>query len=903
MSTSVSHASVVPGRPESVWADPVVRLCAAVSLVSVVWFALVAIHPIEPTALGWALSPVSSALAALVCWRSGGAQSGATRLFWRRAGFALAVFTLGVASHAVDSVHADLSAATRLSMTTSVLYSLGVGLFLWPLFRLPLGLRSRSQRTALWLDIGTVMAAVAIFLWHFSGDALVATPGQSTAAAATGIVLVVAGLTSILVVAKVAMTGTATLQRPALRMLGGALAIGGLGSTLTGFLADRPYLDPSLLTVPIAVGMIAVAARRQVTAAALRTSSTTRPRRRYSLLPYVAVAATDALVLVSIAQDAADRLLIAAVAVGLTALVAVRQVTAFRENDTLFHRLDAGLLELRGHERRFRSLVQNATDVVSISAPDGTLTYVSPAVRGALGIEPEVLLHHDLTPLLHPDDLSVVAEHITGISAEPGSTTTYQVRMAHADGTWRWFEVTSANLFDEPSVAGIVSNSRDITETRKAQERLGYEATHDVLTGLANRALFGERLAGHLSHTRADQRMHLILVDLDDFKTVNDTLGHAVGDALLVAVADQMRASVRPEDTVARLGGDEFAILLDGLDPDAVDRLIVRIADALREPVLAEHHLLSVRASFGVVEGGSGDDAGNLLRQADIAMYEAKGRGDGGFQRYEPGMEARGAERSRMTTELHTALEENQLVLHYQPVVTLPEGRFTGVEALVRWQHPVHGLLPPGDFIPAAELSGLIVPLGHWVLREACRQAAEWIKMYGEHGPATVAVNASALQLQELAFAAEVAGALRDSGLPPHRLIIEITESTAVGGGATHETLRMLRAMGVRLSLDDFGTGQSTLSLLANISVDQIKLDRSFAPEPGADAIAAAVIQLARALGVEVVAEGVETPAQAERLQSLGYERAQGFLFAQPMIPGDIDAALAAVSRNAQPVG
>jgi predicted signal transduction protein with EAL and GGDEF domain len=349
-----------------------------------------------------------------------------------------------------------------------------------------------------------------------------------------------------------------------------------------------------------------------------------------------------------------------------------------------------------------------------------------------------------------------------------------------------------------------------------------------------------------------------------------------------------MQTAVRPTDTVARLGGDEFAILFDGLAGDTVEGVLTRIADALLEPTYLDGHLLSVQASFGVVDGHGGDDAGELMRQADIAMYESKERGEGGHQRYADGMEARGAERSRLAAALRTALAEDQMVLHYQPVVMLPDGRMTGVEALVRWDHPTRGLLGPGAFIDTAEQSGLIVPLGRWVLREAVRQAAEWVTTMGDAAPGTVSVNASARQLRDRGFAGEVAGALAAAGLPAHRLTVELTESTAIGGGATSETLQLLREMGVRLSLDDFGTGASTLSLLATCPVDQIKLDRSFAPIPGPDAIATAVIQLATAFGVEAVAEGVETEEQAERLHTLGYTRAQGFLFARPLPPAEI---------------
>ncbi|MEU8814770.1 EAL domain-containing protein [Actinoplanes sp. NPDC048796] len=420
--------------------------------------------------------------------------------------------------------------------------------------------------------------------------------------------------------------------------------------------------------------------------------------------------------------------------------------------------------------------------------------------------------------------------------------------------------------------------------------RIGYEASHDMLTGLANRALFGERVTAAVTRSGPDEPFSVVLIDLDDFKTVNDTLGHATGDALLVHVAERMRANVRPVDTVARLGGDEFAILFEGAAGKDVERMLVRIAAALLEPALVDGRPLTARASFGVADGHRGDDAGDLLRRADIAMYEAKGRGEGGYERYRPEMETRGAERSRQAAALRTAITEDQLAVYFQPVVTLPDGRITGAEALVRWQHPVEGLLGPGAFIDTAEETGLIVPLGVWVLRAATREAATW------PGEPTVSVNVSARQLREDGFPAVVAAALRDSGLPAHRLTVEITESVAVGGGATTENLQGLRDLGVRLSLDDFGTGASTLSLLASCPVDQIKLDRSFVPDGGSDAIADAVAQMARAFGLQTVAEGVETAEQAALMTRLGYERAQGFHFARPMSAADLRGRLGAAT-------
>ncbi len=411
-------------------------------------------------------------------------------------------------------------------------------------------------------------------------------------------------------------------------------------------------------------------------------------------------------------------------------------------------------------------------------------------------------------------------------------------------------------------------------------DRLDHSATHDALTQLPNRVLFHERLRDALDAAGEDA-VTVILVDLDDFKTVNDTLGHTAGDTLLVAVAERLRGTVPAGDTVARLGGDEFALLVR--DSTMAERVVRDAIQRLRSGVLLEGRLRPVRASFGVVRGIADDDPGDLLRRADIAMYEAKARGDGGWARHMPGMRARGAALEDAAAELRRALERHELRLHYQPVVDLVGGRVIGAEALIRWAHPVRGLVGPAAIIPAAESTGLIIEIGRWVVDEACRQFAEW-RDDGLAGTMRgINVNASARQLREPGFTQIIDAALRRHDLDPHRLTLEITESTAVGGGATADTLADLRRLGVRIALDDFGTGQSTLTLLATCPVDQIKLDRSFVPGASSSVIAAAVLQLAHGFGVEAVAEGVETAEQATRLRHLGYDRAQGYHFAAPL--------------------
>jgi diguanylate cyclase (GGDEF)-like protein/PAS domain S-box-containing protein len=853
-------------------ADRTFRALIVLTLVNTVGF-IVAVTwgPPWPPALSWLLAPIIIGLAARISRRvkPDPAASAAVRRYWRWTTAGLMVFSAATAIRFVDAIGVGVS----LFAFATVVHTIGAILMITPLLLLSMDRRTRLLTAGHWLDVGTLMVAAGILIYHFTASR---APDLFSLVA-----MMAAGLINVYVAAKVVLASVEWMSRRALYAIGAASVIGGLGSAGSMLLPAELNTNPLILLLPFAAFAAALSARLQI-------AGNQKAARSYSLMPYVAVAAVYALLIRTAFADTEDHLLVEAVAIVLTGIVIVRQLIAFHQNDGLLTRI--GL-----EEKRFRLLVQNSTDVVTITALDGELRYISPAVHSILGLDPDTVTGADIAGRIHPEDLGTVYRTVALVSAEQDATATYEMRLRHADGTYRRFEVICANMLDQPSVGGLVSNSRDITETRQVQDRLSYQATHDVLTGLANRALFGEHIEAKVADADLGTRFSLVLIDLDDFKTVNDALGHAAGDALLVHVAERMRARVRPDDLVARLGGDEFAILIEDLDAGAVDAMLARIADALLEPALIDGELLSVRASFGVVDGHRGDDAGDLLRRADIAMYDAKDRGEGGYRRYRPGMEARGAAVNRTAAALRTAIDEDQLVLHYQPVVSLLDGRVTGVEALVRWQHPTDGLLGPGAFIAAAEQSGLIVPLGRWVLREATRQAAAWTAEYGSAAPRTMSVNASARQLAEPEFTGEVAEALRNSGLSADRLTIEITETTAIGGGSTRDTMRELRATGVRLSLDDFGTGASTLSLLASCPVDQIKLDRSFVPGPGPAAIALAVLQLAKAFGVEAVAEGVETPAQAERLTNLGYERAQGFLFARPMPAGQLSATMAAL--------
>jgi diguanylate cyclase (GGDEF)-like protein/PAS domain S-box-containing protein len=791
--------------------------------------------------------------------------------FWERNAFAMGCIVVANACEFAGA-YAPGGVIGAVGVGAQVL---GPVAFAWALLRLSTQAESRAQKTALWLDVATVTSAVMIVFGQTVLDA-----ARGSALPPQTIAILVTATIGVFLVVRLALGGSRLLPPRALAGSAVAATVGGMmapaGMLLLGWSAGAPGSE-ALMLVPLFSNLANMFAAHFHLADVHRAGGAVGRKAVRRILPYAAIVAVDALLLVHVHGGRNDLMLVTAGAVLLTALVVARQIVAARENEVL--------------EERFRLLVQNSSDIVCVSDPGGRLIYCSPALRRVLGIDPASAPGTMIDEWPHPEDRGILRDCWERVLAEPGATATCRIRVGNATGDWRIMEIFASNLLHEPTVRGVLTNTRDVTETLQVQQRLSHEATHDALTGLANRVLFTERVENAVA---GGGPFSIVLVDLDDFKGINDTLGHAAGDALLIAVAERMTDSVRGTDTVARLGGDEFAILFDGLTGTAVDRVLRRMAEALLVPVPVREQLISVRASFGVADAGA--DVDELLHRADIAMYEAKSRGEGGHVRYRDGMRIRnGLDR---TGPLRAAIAGNELVLHYQPVVSLPDGHLTGVEALVRWQHPERGLLGPGEFIPLAEESGLIVPLGAWVLREAVRQAAVWVDEHGDAAPGTVSVNVSAAQLREDGFADEVAAALRDAGLPAARLCVEITESTAIGGGATSQNLAELRDRGVRLSLDDFGTGAATLSLLATCPVDQIKLDRSFVPGP--DAIPQAVVQLAHALGVEAVAEGIETPEQADRLSGLGYDRAQGFLYARPMPADELVATLVAGASLSQ---
>ncbi|WP_433795676.1 putative bifunctional diguanylate cyclase/phosphodiesterase [Actinoplanes sp. CA-252034] len=437
-------------------------------------------------------------------------------------------------------------------------------------------------------------------------------------------------------------------------------------------------------------------------------------------------------------------------------------------------------------------------------------------------------------------------------------------------------------------VIALRDNARLLDDLDARQRQLAHQAGHDGLTGLANRTVLVREITSALAGGCPD--VTVALLDLDDFKEINDDLGHPVGDALLAAVGARVTARLPAGCLVARLGGDEYALLLRG-DHAAI---VAAIADDLRQPVRAGGHELIVEASIGLAPAQPGDTADELLRRADVAMYQAKGQGKGRHIVFDDRMDHRTAEQSRVAADLRGALDTDQLHLLYQPIVALPGGELFGVEALVRWIHPERGLIGPGLFIPAAERTGLIVPLGAWILEEACRQAVRWRDEMGDTAPRTVTVNVSARQLREAGFAGEVDAVLRRTGLAPHVLTVEVTETAVFDGGTALDELKAIAALGVKIALDDFGTGHSSLGLLRTCPADILKVDKSFVDdvtEGGEPAvIVAALLTICDGMRLRAVAEGVETAEQAAELHRLGYRYAQGYHYARPMAADAITA-------------
>ena len=543
-------------------------------------------------------------------------------------------------------------------------------------------------------------------------------------------------------------------------------------------------------------------------------------------------------------------------------------------------------------EARFRSLVQRAHDLITVLDSNSMVIYQSPSIEHALGYTPEEVLGTRFDRLLVPtENTRLIRLLADGPGHGEGEAEVIECTLRHANGSVRHFEILHTNLIEDEAVSGIVLNGRDISERKAFEAQLEHQAFHDPVTKLANRALFNERVRHALARARREHfQLAVIFLDLDDFKTINDSLGHAAGDRVLLEVAKRLATSIRVSDTAARFGGDEFAILLeDTTGPQEAADVAERIVELLKMPLRLDQKEIIVQASLGisVVNYDSTLDADELIRNADAAMYIAKRDGKNAYRLFEPAMHQDVLSRLELRADLQRALVNNEFELFYQPVMRLKDGSVCGVEALVRWRHPERGLVPPVEFIPFAEETGLIVPIGRWVLREGCRQAKALQDQVRSDPPLTMNINISVNQLHHSDIVADVRDALAESKLDPASLTLEITETVMMNNtDLSEERLAELKELGVSIALDDFGTGYSSLGYLDRFPVDVIKMDRSFlssGASPVNSGLATAVIGLGKTFELAVVAEGIEFQEQWSALRALGCELGQGFYFAKPM--------------------
>ncbi|MDF9409476.1 MAG: Cyclic di-GMP phosphodiesterase Gmr [Pelotomaculum sp. PtaB.Bin013] len=545
---------------------------------------------------------------------------------------------------------------------------------------------------------------------------------------------------------------------------------------------------------------------------------------------------------------------------------------------------------LRESEERHRTLTENTYDLISEIDSNERYLYLSPNYRDVLGYEPGELIGRKVVDLIYPEDCPAVKASFRRVF-EHKAIEQVIYRFIHKSGELRWFESTGKTYQTVTGESRVVFVSRDITERQRYEETIRHQAFHDALTGLPNRMLFKDRLTLEIAHAKRNKQMLAVLfLDLDRFKLVNDTLGHGLGDQLLKIIARRLVGYVREDDTVARLGGDEFTVLLpEILQVENAAKVARKILRAVREPVRIDVHELYISTSIGIaLYPSDGEDAESLLKNADTAMYRAKENGKNNYQLYTPAMNAKAFERLAIENGLRRALDRNEFVVYYQPKVNINTGKIIGMEALVRWEVPERGLIPPGDFIPLAEDTGLIVPIGEWVLRTACAQNKAW--QDAGYPPLRVAVNLSARQFQLQNLVEVVSRVLEETGLEPCWLELEITESVAMQNAEyTVKMLYELKDMGIQLAIDDFGTGYSSLNYLKRFPISKLKIDKSFVREIGTDqdneAIASTVIVLGQSLKLGVVAEGVETEEQYDFLKQHQCDEMQGYLFGKPVPP------------------
>ncbi len=829
------------------------------------------------------------------------------RRFWSAIAVSQCVVVcIAVLNEVVPQVHRGVLLASSPLLVHAIL--------LYGLLQLPSAPRAGLDRAKLALDGSTVIVGGALVLW-FDLFTVSSVSRIATLPFVMAHMEALAELVLILV-ASVVWRRTALQHRAnVLVILASALLVHFLAhvATVVELSFAAASKDWASITAPISAALLAGAGwiklitmserRIRPGARGAQTADTS------SLIPYAAVVPGFGLLLNAASEQGTQPLMGLALGSVLLALLAfARQAASTRETVRVLTESSARL-----SEARFSALVQHSSDVITIVDPDGTIRYASPSMVSVLGHDPARLANTSLVALLHPEDapgaLQFLAELARSSRAQTGprdatvGTLKCEWRLAHANGDWMTVDNVGTNLLSEPVINGLVLNTRDVTEQSVIKAQYMHQAFHDPLTDLANRSLFLYQVGHALTRAvRVGQSVTVLFFDLDNFKTVNDSLGHAAGDRLLVDAARRLSACVRDSDLIARLGGDEFAVLVEDADqPTDALHLAERIAAALAKPFMLGGKEVFVSASIGIARTTQGGTTDELMRNADVAMYVAKTRGKGQCVCFEPQMHIAALERLVVEADLRRAIERDEFFLQYQPIVLLETGEIIGAEALVRWCCRDRGTVPPGVFIPIAEETGLICAIGRWVLKRACRTAYLWEKERGH--PMRINVNLSGRQLQEPGVVDDVRLALEESGLDPKHLVLELTESMLMQNTElSMARLTALKALGVSLAIDDFGTGYSSLSYLQRYPIDILKIDKAFVDviDKGGDGpvLASAIVALGETLRMNTVAEGIETEAQRLHLLELGCELGQGYLFARPLDAEDFWPML--VTRGAR---
>jgi diguanylate cyclase (GGDEF)-like protein/PAS domain S-box-containing protein len=829
-----------------------------------------------------------------------GNLSSAARRGWRLLAVSFVVFWLGdVLFFYFDSV-AQVSPSTSLADIPYLAYYpiLLVGLLSFRTF-----FETRMERLKFALDATIVALGGGMVLWFFVLGPL--SPGDNLLGDVISAAYPIGDLVMMVGVAAISVRAPRDLGRGTVRLLLAGLVVMLVADIVYGAQdLSGTYNSGGWITGIYLIGWALLGA----SATAAYTQSTTAPaaqdsHRRGDLpyLPYVAIALGYGILLLADVEAWSPTLggLVIG-AGGLTALVVLRQVAAVRENVRL---VAEG--EVRRTDSRFRSLVQNASDIIIVLDGNARIGFESPSIERVLGYRRGELAFSDLAALVHPDDRHELRAFQT-VLEQPGATASARFRIQRADGAWLHSEVSATNLLADPDTHGVVYTLRDIDSQTRLESRLRHQAFHDSLTGLANRAAFGERVHQALDALPgATATITVLFLDLDNFKTINDSLGHDAGDKVLIEAARRLREATRSTDFCARFGGDEFAVLLSaGTTTKAAAAAARRILAALDEPMTVGTAETTLGASLGIADGTRAETREDVLRKADLAMYAAKRGGKARFVFFEAGMQTPAVARLDMVTALRWALERNELETFYQPIVDLETDKLVGAEALVRWNRPGIGLVLPVEFIPIAEETGLIVPIGRWVLQQAIQAAAGWLTVDGV--PLIVTVNLSARQLEDDAFVGDVARILAAARFDPARLVLEVTESMVMEHPeATIERLTALRALGLTIAIDDFGTGYSSLSYLRTLPVDKVKIDRSFVADleiAAGAALVQGIVTLGHSLGLGIVAEGIENAEHAAALRSMGCELGQGYLYSRPVSLPEFEQLLRAAHTDPAPL-